>query len=929
MPAPASTDALRRRLRFDTPFWAGGVKYENGKWVYPGTRDFQGCVKILNKQRKLVPCIAHPWQLEFDQLLERQRAAGRPMRAIILKARKLGFCLEPSTRVLTADLRWLTLDEIRVGESIVATDDGKPAGCGNTRKLRVGVVEAKREVSEPAFRLRFDDGRSVVATGAHRWLCRRRGGTDADWRTVADMQLGDYVRHVTTPWEPGDLQDGWMGGFIDGEGCLAKKAAGGGELAISQRPGESLDHARDYLRSRGYAFREEVDRREARTNGRHQDNAKLLVSRTNELFRLIGQSRSVRFTADTSWWADRSLPGKRSGVAWAKVVAIEALGSRRMIDLQTDRKTFIAEGFVSHNSTWVAVKFLQRLTQIEYQAAIVTAQDTNTAGVIFDMAKLAHAHLPTMNELGLGFNIKPAIVASNFSANGRKFMQFGEPSRKLRMEGRTGESVLEIDTAGSPEAGRGYTPSMLHLSEVARWTGQLATRKMLSQLNAVPYEPETIVILESTANGLNHFHRRWVNARDGANDPDTGETYAALFVPWWRDPHCSLQFATGDDRKRFVETIGDERQFGEIVTDEPMLIERYELTAEQLYWRRMMIRTQHENNVELFKQENPASDDEAFIGSGRTVFSGILVSKAIHAAEAAPKPVRGSLRAEAWEDRRSRAGTIRVPLSAVWVPEREMAPAEHTLEVWEHPRPAENAREPDPSRPAPLTAASPAHLLELEAARVAEEDQLLAQEPAGAGAYVVGVDVAKGEVNTFSQGDFHVVKVFDHHSHDEVAVHESRMDIHELPLWVLLIALYYNTALLAVEVNDAGIAVVDPLTKDYRYRRMFRRKRLDRIRNIDEDKPGWETNSVTKPAMESTFGGALQDGTHGTRDLQTARQLTTYVIDERGRHGALEGEYDDRLMATMIAHQVMELVRAPRRNKRRPRREPSDPLTGY
>ena len=86
------TEALRRRLREDTPFWAGGVKRgAKGELIYPKPSEFQGCVKILNKQRKLVPCIAHPWQLEFDDLLERQRAAGKPMRAIILKARKLGF----------------------------------------------------------------------------------------------------------------------------------------------------------------------------------------------------------------------------------------------------------------------------------------------------------------------------------------------------------------------------------------------------------------------------------------------------------------------------------------------------------------------------------------------------------------------------------------------------------------------------------------------------------------------------------------------------------------------------------------------------------------------------------------------------------------------------------------------------------------------
>jgi len=257
-----------------------------------------------------------------------------------------------------------------------------------------------------------------------------------------------------------------------------------------------------------------------------------------------------------------------------------------------------------------------------------------------------------------------------------------------------------------------------------------------------------------------------------------------------------------------------------------------------------------------------------------------------------------------------------------------MRAGEHVLQVWEHPRPAGEAPML-PDGPTVPTAASPAYLLEAQARRQAEEDQLEAQQPAGAGAYVVGVDVAQGENNTFNAGDFSAVKVFDHHSHDEVALHESRMDIHELPLWCLLIALYYNTALLAVESNGPGIAVVDPLTKDYRFRRLYRRKRIDRIRNIEEDKPGWETNSVTKPMMETVFGAALQDGTHGTHDLGTARQLTTYVIDERGRHGALEGEYDDRLMASMIAHAVMELVRPPRRGIKRRPRTPTDPLTGY
>lgn len=648
----ASTDAevrtarLKDQLTYETPFWAGGAtRDETGRWQMPAPGDFPGVAKILNKQRKLVHVQPRPWQLEFDDLLEKQRAEGKPMRAIVLKARKLGF------------------------------------------------------------------------------------------------------------------------------------------------------------------------------------------------------------------------------------------------------------------STWIALKFLQRLTMLEYQQAIIVAQDIKTAGVIFDMAKLAHAHLPTLEELGVGFSIRPAILKQNFSPNGRKFMIFGEESGRLRENGRTGDSVLELDTAGAPEAGRGYTPSMLHLSEVARWEGEQASRKMLGLLNAMPYEPETIVVLESTANGLNHFYRRWISARDGANDPDTGETYVALFVPWWRDPQATMLFPTLEDRARFVEGIGNVDRFGVAAEDEEMLIEAYDCSPEQLAWRRMMIRTQSEGSVEMFKQENPSSDEEAFIGSGRTVFGGILVARAIKAAEDTPAPVTGTLAAIDMEEKRSRAGTIMVPQGAVWVAEENMGREDHQLQVWEHPV-RSDGEWPDSVPP----------------------DERVD------GAYVVAVDAAGGEANTFTQGDFHCVQVFDHRTREQVAVHESRMDIALLPLWVLTIAIYYNKAWVAVEVQGPGIAVVDPLQKTYRYPKMYRRRRVDRVRDVVEDKPGWSTDQVTKPVMEATFGAALQSDTHGIRDIRTARQLSTYIINEKGKHEAQQGEHDDRLVTAMIAHRIMEVVRPPRTGKRTrtsTRRPPRDELTNY
>jgi hypothetical protein len=83
MPLTPELEDLRHRLIYDTPFWA------------------RHCATILNPQRRPVRLEARPWQartpetpahiVPLDDALEAQRAAGQPMRAVILKARKLGF----------------------------------------------------------------------------------------------------------------------------------------------------------------------------------------------------------------------------------------------------------------------------------------------------------------------------------------------------------------------------------------------------------------------------------------------------------------------------------------------------------------------------------------------------------------------------------------------------------------------------------------------------------------------------------------------------------------------------------------------------------------------------------------------------------------------------------------------------------------------
>lgn len=549
-------------------------------------------------------------------------------------------------------------------------------------------------------------------------------------------------------------------------------------------------------------------------------------------------------------------------------------------------------------STWVVAKVLQRVTQVPYQNAVLIAQDVKTAGVLFEMARLMYSHLPTEEELGLGFNIKPGLVGASFAPNGRKFMQFGERIRALRAQGRGLSTLLEIDTANTPESGRGYTPSQMHCSEVAWWANP---SKLVGALNSVPDVEDTLIVLESTANGFNHFHKRWELAEQGVADEELGGgAFLPLFFGWWRNPSNARAFTSPEARDRFVEQIGT-GPYGE---EEPYLVEVFGCSPEQLLWRRVTIRDKCEDSIEVFHQEHPATPEEAFIGSGNPVFSQLLVTKAIKRADESPEPVHGWLEGADFEEKRTRGGTILVPRRAIWVPGDEVFDRKDLIAVWEHP------------------------VLEQEQERagVPEEDR----RPDGR--YVAFADVAQGEGNTFEEGDWHAVQVFDHDSREQVARYRSRIDLDELPLVLLLIALYWNEALLAIEVNGPGIAPTEKVQKDYRYRRMYRRRRHANVRNEEDVKIGWATTQVTKPLMETSMGLALRDETHGLRCRLTARELTTYISDDRGRHGAMQGAHDDLLISAMGAHRVMDEVRPrPRPGERSGRRGrlPSDDLTGY
>ena len=225
---------------------------------------------------------------------------------------------------------------------------------------------------------------------------------------------------------------------------------------------------------------------------------------------------------------------------------------------------------------------------------------------LFQMSKLFYEECPL------------AIRPLKKYANGKELV-FENPTtddaEKLEDPGL--RSKITIATAGASDTARSGTYHNVHVSEIAFFPNPKNT--MTALLQCVPDEPNTFVCMESTANGIGgYFYDMWNDAVAGKND------FTPIFFPWFVDPNYTTEFENEDIKQDFIKSI--EYMYpdssGKMVhSDEWLLKEQFDLTYEQLYWRQKTIANKCGGDVDMFKQEYPATPDEAFIASGRPKFN--------------------------------------------------------------------------------------------------------------------------------------------------------------------------------------------------------------------------------------------------------------------------------------------------------------------
>lgn len=234
-------------------------------------------------------------------------------------------------------------------------------------------------------------------------------------------------------------------------------------------------------------------------------------------------------------------------------------------------RALILKGRQQGCSTYVGARFYHQASHSRgLRVFILTHEDAATQN-LFEMVNRYHEHCHPL--------VKPETGAAN--------------AKELNFSAL--DSGYKVGTAGTKGVGRSSTLQRFHGSEVGFWPH--AETHAAGVLQALPDEPGTESILESTANGLgNFFHQKWRDAETGVGD------YIAIFVPWfWQEEYRktpSAEFELDEEETTYAELYG--------------------LDIEQMAWRRNKIAELKDPN--LFKQEYPATAAEAFQMSGHDSF---------------------------------------------------------------------------------------------------------------------------------------------------------------------------------------------------------------------------------------------------------------------------------------------------------------------
>lgn len=168
--------------------------------------------------------------------------------------------------------------------------------------------------------------------------------------------------------------------------------------------------------------------------------------------------------------------------------------------------------------------------------------------------------------------------------------------------------------------------------------------------------------------------------------------------------------------------------------------------------------------------------------------------------------------------------------------------------------------------------------------------------------YVVGVDPAGGGTG----GDYACAQVIERTTGLQCAELQGHLTPRELATAIARLGREYNDAVLAVERNNHGMAVLAYLgmsSLDMGGAMGGRRLYAGPVYEQD-GQAGWLTSSLSRPAMLARLGAMLEQKAEIFQSAQLLAECRSFIRKSDGRTEAAAGAHDDCVMAMAIAQAV-------------------------
>lgn len=251
-----------------------------------------------------------------------------------------GACLTPDHKILTSDLRYIPLSDVKVGDEVISVDEN--VGEDKHRRFKTGKVLAHKIEKDLVYKVTLSDGTEFKVTDDHKWLVKT--GSKYVWKETNQLRNGTHVTKALDVWEElNTYEAGWLSGIYDGEGTYGVRASGNSvcaQMAVYQKEGLVLNKMKMVMEDIGFLANSSV------ATNRNCVEIKVRGGVKN-IAKILGMLRPVRLLS--KFKPEHLGRLKTTDTENPTVVAIEKLGDMDVVRIHIDEATMIVDGFVHHN----------------------------------------------------------------------------------------------------------------------------------------------------------------------------------------------------------------------------------------------------------------------------------------------------------------------------------------------------------------------------------------------------------------------------------------------------------------------------------------------------------------------------------------------------------------------------------------------------